>query len=309
MAHGVGIFAAVLKNAVVIVFAGALFSGAAGAQTARKPLIQVDDLQFTKLGDQGDAMTFRAMLEASLVSAGRFEVISNSQSVMDAGAVQRAGRPANNRPQARRPDYLIGGVVNAESQIRNDMGARMLCAATVGEQFYVPGMKLTITADITVTEIATNSIKRAPRTIKTIIEPARCGIDKKLDGNVALRKTADEVALLTTTAIYPLAVVRISATNQLVLNYGGSVLAAGQYLRIYGDEIRTPDPASPGGVNISRDAVGYAVVVETQQSSATADAKGVGLELIKPGMVLELTDPVPARAAIQAWERANRRRR
>ena len=297
------------RNAAAAMAFAVTMSGSVYAQTVRKPLIQVDDLQFTKLGDQGDATTFRAMLEASLVSAGRFEVISNNQAVADAAAVQRAGRQPANRPQPRKPDYLIGGVVNAESQVRNDLGARMLCASTIGEQFYVPGMKLTITADITVTEIATNSIKRAPRTTKIIIEPARCGKDQKLDANIALRKTADEVALLTTTAVYPLAIVRISAAGQLVLNYGGSVLAAGQYLRIYGDEIRTPDSASPGGVNISRDAVGYAVVVETQQSSATADAKGVATELVKPGMVLEPTDEKAAKAAILIWERANRRRR
>ena len=280
------------------------------AQPSARPLIQLGELKISGLVKPGDEQVFRSMVETALVGTGRFEVLSTEQALRDARAVAAAQQRPANRSQIRvipkKPDYLIGGTIAASARQVDNFLVQVACPTVNGQDSYRSGAELTINVDLQVSEVVTNSIKRATHTTKTIKDPAGCMSSNDIDGNKSLRLAANEVALETTRAIYPVAIVRFAPTGEAVLNYCSSVMVAGQYFGVYGDEIRTPNPVNPAEVNISRDRLGYALVSEVQSGSSLAQIKCLAPDQVKPGMILEPVEKRAAETAIRACGRRGR---
>ena len=229
---------------------------------------------------QDDTAAFVDMISTALVKTQKFHVVERDRIAAlmaeQSGIASGSANPNFNFSGADQVDYILLGSIT-EYGIREQQAS--------GSKFAVASEVARMAVDIRVLDTSTGAIGFAD----TISSEVRAGTaiatgkfqtgGSQSEGDTlgrVMRQTAQGAVNLIVSHIYPIRVVSVSAEGIAMLNYGSSMLQAGDILNIYelGEEFIDPDT----GEVLGRDEkhVGTIRVTEAQERFSKAVATNEG---------------------------------
>lgn len=247
--------------------ASLVFSFAASAQEVRKPVVSINDIQ--DLAGTGQDAVLRQMIETTIVNTGKFRIMERGDQgtavLLKEQQGAKAGLYTSNTPGKvggfEGVDFMVyGTITTGAATTQHDTGASMGMAVGGGfaDRLGVPGLggamransncnssSASLQVDIRITDGKTGEERYAKHVTKTEQGQTICGggRQQQVDVSGLLRAAAQSVSMGLVTIMYPVKVVDVDADNQVVLNYGEGLLAAGDVFAVFqeGKEIRDPD--------------------------------------------------------------------
>jgi len=238
-------------------------------------------------GSREDTRAFVDMVTTALVKTRKFEVIERNrmaeilkeQGLSMEGFVN--GGYEGSDFNLKGVDYILTGAISEYGESNN---ATKMIGFSAGKRI------ATMAVDVRVLDVSTGSIGFA-ETIKSqsiggrkiSVKGFNSGGDSSsgaLLGNV-MRKTAIGVTNLIVSNIFPIKVVAVTSTGQVLLNYGSGLLAEGNVLEVFSQGESFVDPDTGEVLGNEEQLIGRINIVSAQDKFSKAVVIGDGAAIEK----------------------------
>lgn len=233
------------KIMAIMVFAAASLGAAmAFAQDGAKSTIGIGGIRSSIR--EADPYSFQNMLETQLIKTNKFKIIERSrlEEILREKGLGAAGIVDGGDPKisgVTGVDYLVYGSITKLGA--TGQGFRL-------GDINVANSKVEMAVDLRVVNAHTGEIMYADT-----VQEAVAGADSSSFGGLQVgnrsgdpradveRATARSITALVVTSIYPIRVIAVQGDGLVVLNYGDSVLAPGDQLKVFqvGESFKDPD--------------------------------------------------------------------
>ena len=243
-----------------------------------------------------DTRAFGDMLATALVKTNKFDVIERDRMAeilkeqqMSMEGIAKGGFEGRGL-NLQGVDYVLTGAIT-------EYGTSAKASSFGG--FSSGSETARMAVDIRLLEVATGQIGLAD----TISAEAKMGGAFKVDGVAStggtdsgaamgevMRKTAQGVTNLIVTVIYPIKVVRVQANGEVMLNYGNSMLAAGNVLDVFSQGEAFVDPDTGEELGREEEFIGKLEIISAQ--ARFSKARIVEGDGIADGMLARITNQI-----------------
>lgn len=262
--------------------------GVSNAQ-ARKPVVAVYELK--DLANTGQAEAFLSMVQTAITTTNRFRVIERNFAVLTAEQNSANSRMVTTNTAGRKggfegADFLIYGTITQGQQQNSTDTA---CKIFLGSRASCTKKSATLSIDIRIVDAHSGQLRWA----KTIRQDTQGHVvivgESTIDYVGMFRSAAQNIATGLTLALYPVKVAAVQPDGVFILNFGGDILHAGDYLQVFGKEAACiPDPDSGECLTSEGSALGTVVVTETADRFSRARAVTPFAQQPAPGAVARI---------------------
>lgn len=294
--------------------AGLAWAASAGGQEGQ-PVVAVGDLKSSYRVP--DSQAARAALEASLSETGKVAVMARAQ--LDEMLTER-GVSVSDVARGKAPldessgvDYLVTGAI-AEAEVVADKGDR---GSLLGQLIGSGGCHAVVSIDARLVNVRTGQLRvsenlAASESIHVdfpkdgdFSDP--CGrandVEKQSALNSAGSRAARLIAEQVTVDLFPIKLVG-AHDNDVFLNYGSSLLSAGQHLRVVAVGEGFVDPDTGETLGAHEEELGYVVVAEAQDKYSRATVAFAGSPLAVGNVARRLSEQETKRVRKMLSDRA-----
>src|SRR5208283_4101997 len=240
------------------------------SQTDKKVSIGIGEIQSSIRG--ADTQSFGTMLETQLVKTNKFRIIERSrlEQILQEKGLSVAGISSGTGKLSgvAGVDYLVYGSITKLGAAGKDVSVR---------GFGFSNAKVEMAVDLRVVDSSTGEILYADTVEETVEGSSRLSIRGMNTGDSAgdpladvQRLTAKSITARIVTTIYPIKVIAVQGDGLVVVNYGDSVLTAGDQLKILeiGESFKDPDTGQALGAEEKQ--VGLLQIVEANSKFSKA---------------------------------------